>query len=63
MGDFPYVCYDDGGADGEYSETQEGALTFVPKPGDVIKLTFKRFKTSVRDYLEIYDGTGVENEN
>ncbi|MBS6268639.1 MAG: DUF4465 domain-containing protein [Tannerella sp.] len=63
VGDFPYVCYDDGGADGEYSETQEGALTFVPKPGDVIKLTFKQFKTSVRDYLEIYDGTGVEDEN
>lgn len=63
IGNYPYVFYDDGGAEGEYNETQNGSVTFVPKAGDVIKLVFKQFKTSVRDYLEIYNGTETESDD
>ncbi|MGN0036495.1 MAG: DUF4465 domain-containing protein [Bacteroidaceae bacterium] len=56
VGAYPYVFYDDGGADGNYSSVQNGRITFVPDEGQVIRLTFVSFKTSYNDYLRIYSG-------
>ena len=56
VGEYPYMFYDDGGADDKYSSTQNGSVTFVPAQGQVIKVVFKQFKTSSGDYLRFYNG-------
>lgn len=56
VGAYPYMFYDDGGADGKYSSAQSGSVTFVPAEGQVIKVVFNQFKTSSGDYLRFYNG-------
>ena len=64
VGDYAYMFYDDGGAEGEYSETQDGTVTFVPKKeNSAIKFKINSFKTSVRDVVRIYSGKEAVDAN
>lgn len=64
VGDYSYLFYDDGGKEGKYSSnTDLGTVTFRPsETGKVIKVDFLRFKNSVRDYLEFYNGLEVSED-
>ena len=58
----PLMFYDDGGIDGNYTTNFSGTVTFAPKtPGQSVKLTFKEFSLTARDYIYLYDG-GEEKE-
>lgn len=55
------VCYanfyDNGGANGNYTNGVDYSKTFIPDAGKVIKISFSSFNTSeVADSLTIYDG-------
>ncbi|MBD5231079.1 MAG: DUF4465 domain-containing protein [Bacteroidales bacterium] len=54
------LFYDDGGADGKYTTTHKGRVTFRPQPGELIKFSFKDFYTNVSDYFYVYDGSSTE---
>lgn len=63
VGQYPYMFYDDGGADGDYTSAQSGTITFIPRSGERIKLEFKQFMTSTYDYLQIYRGKEATPES
>ncbi len=64
VGQYAYMFYDDGGADKNYSDTQNGTVTFVPTDAEsAIQFKFNSFKNSYNDYLRIYSGTEVAAEN
>lgn len=55
--------YDNGGSDANYSNAAKGTVTFVPKQGDVIKMTIKKFATAYNDEFFIYSGRAVSKDN
>ena len=69
------LFYDSGGANGNYSSNEDYTMTFLPSsPGAKIMVDFVSFSvenaggggwgggggTTIRDYLNIYDGTSAE---
>lgn len=64
VGDYAYLFYDDGGADGDYSKVQNGTVTFAPKKeNSVIRFTFNKFNNSSGAYLMLYSGKEATDEN
>ncbi|MGB5989628.1 MAG: DUF4465 domain-containing protein [Marinifilaceae bacterium] len=58
------VFYDDGGESGKYSNNFEGKVTFVPADKRMsMKLIFKDFGVSRRDYIKIYDGRDINDKS
>lgn len=53
---YPVMFYDNGGANGNYSEKIKGTVTFVPKAGEVIKFVFKSIATNYRDHFVVLEG-------
>ncbi len=57
----PLLFYDNGGVDGEYSSDFSGTVTFAPKtPGESVRLVFKTFNVTARDYIYLYHGGEVK---
>jgi len=50
--------YDDGGADGKYSDNCDGTLTLTAPEGCILKLS-GIIKTADGDYVNVYDGIGT----
>lgn len=60
----PILFYDNGGADGEYTSSFDGKITFLPsEAGKVVKFTFNSFRTYSSHYFYIYNGTEVDENN
>ncbi len=58
----PLLFYDDGGAEGDYTQGFDGTVTFAPKtPGESIRLTFKSFGLTYQDNLYLYSGGEVKD--
>lgn len=58
------VFYDDGGKDEKYSKDFDGKVTFVPaNKAMAVKLLFREFTVSSRQYVKIYSGKEINEEN
>lgn len=63
-GKIPFKLYDDGGKDGNYSQSYNGYLLITVPDNYVIKMTGTAYTESTSwDYLKFYDGTNTSAPN
>lgn len=56
------IIYDNGGAEGDYSNNTSGSVTIEPEGASAIILSFDEFEYEQNfDYLRVYDGTSVND--
>ena len=58
-----FKVYDDGGADGVYSDNCDGALTLTAPEGKVLKLTGRIRTDYVDGYFYVFNGTKVDKSS
>lgn len=59
LGAHPIRLYDDGGAEGNYTQGKNFRLTIKPRPGELVKLIFHSFNTTRNDKLIVYSGAAT----
>lgn len=54
--------YDNGGPEGKYTTDAKGTVTFTPREGEIIRMTFKQFYTNINDDFLVYEGAGTSGK-